>query len=125
LQQGTGLEQAIADVRRGSRLDGIHPPHDVLTRGVCDRGEFGVNHSDGIKRDQGEPILGLQLTQQTTHRLFRIGQPILRRHRATAVEHHYGVAGFNARGRERCCGCGNAQVKVHDPVATLHEVRLG
>ena len=66
------------------------------------RGKLGVNHSDGIKRDQGEPIVGLQLTYQTAHRFFRIGQPILRRHRTAAVEHHHDIAGCNAGRREGC-----------------------
>jgi hypothetical protein len=35
----------------------MHPPYDALTRGIRDRRKLGVNHSDGIKRDQGEPVV--------------------------------------------------------------------
>jgi hypothetical protein len=41
----------------------MHALHDALARSICDRSEFGVNYSDGIKRDQGKAIVRMQLTR--------------------------------------------------------------
>ena len=40
-------------------MDGLHPPQDAFARGLRDRGKFGVDDSNGIKGNQGEPIVSL------------------------------------------------------------------
>ena len=38
-------------------MDGLHPPHNAFAHGIRDRGKFGVDHGDGIKGNQGKPIV--------------------------------------------------------------------